>query len=309
MSSLPEADEVVAVLCSDLHLDDKPPIFRSAEKNWLGVQEGYLEQLRFLAKSLNNAPIFCAGDIFNKWNPSPVLINFAIDFLPPMYAVPGQHDLRLHSLEDIQQTAYWTLCKSGIITNLKPGLPEKVGKVIAHGFPWGIDVWPCKEPPHTFGVHLAVVHQYVWTKNSGYHDAPEKARLVAFRQKLKGYDACVTGDNHTGFISHKEGECTVFNHGTFIIRNSNFRTYEPKVGLLHLSGKVSLHKLDTSNDKYLEDSKLLDAKEGPSLGDFLEGLTGLGDSVVDFAQALRIYMDTKNVSGSARKVIEEALGK
>ena len=144
---------VVAVLVSDLHLDDKPPVFRSPERDWLATQEGYLDQLRFLVRSVGNVPLFVAGDVFNKWNP----INWAIDRLPECHAVPGQHDLRHHNLQDLEKTAYWTLVKAGVIRHLKQGIAHPVGQVVAHGFPWGVDVYPCKEPPHTFAVQLAVV--------------------------------------------------------------------------------------------------------------------------------------------------------
>ena len=50
-----------------------------------------LEQIRDLQKEFD-CPVICAGDIFDKWNSPPELINFAYDNLPEIYAIPGQHD-------------------------------------------------------------------------------------------------------------------------------------------------------------------------------------------------------------------------
>ena len=303
----------LAVLTSDWHLSDKAPLFRSKEKDWLAVQERFLTQISVLAKSLGGVPIVCAGDIFDKWNPSPALINWAMDFVPRCYTVPGQHDLRHHCYEDLHLTAYWTLVKSGRIIHVKPGIPFPAGKddkgLILHGFPWGFDLRPCIQPPHTFGKHVAIVHKYVWVKGCAYPGAPEDAKLSALRPFLKGYDCAVFGDNHLGFISNREGECAIANTGTPVRRNSDFREYRPFVAILYNNGTVEKHCLDVSADVLLEDKEIVNHIEhGSNLGEFLEQLTGLGDSVVDFAQALRSYSETKNLSSKARELIEQALG-
>jgi hypothetical protein len=78
---------------------------------------------------------------------------------------------------------------------------------------------------------------------------------------------------------------------------------------LFFDGHIELHKLDTSADVYMRQDELAKVAEAPSLGDFLEGLTGLGDSAVDFALSLRQYMDSRGVSDGARKVIEKAVNR
>jgi DNA repair exonuclease SbcCD nuclease subunit len=62
----------LAVLVADLHLSLQQPACR-ADENWLAVQKRYLKQL-----SVIGLAVICAGDIFDRWNPSPELLVFAI---------------------------------------------------------------------------------------------------------------------------------------------------------------------------------------------------------------------------------------
>src|SRR5688572_18895632 len=97
----------IAILCADLHLTLRPPLCR-ADKNWMLTQRDYLLQIRKLQEPAHlknhleataKIPVICAGDIFDRWNPPPELVNFALRFLPNgMICVPGQHDLPNHNI-------------------------------------------------------------------------------------------------------------------------------------------------------------------------------------------------------------------
>src|SRR4030042_1550393 len=95
-------DKVIALFCSDLHLSLTPPVFRSNEPDWLTAQQRPLDELRAL-QSKHQCPIFCAGDLFDKWYGGPKehaceLVNWAIKHMPYMHCIPGQHDLPEHDL-------------------------------------------------------------------------------------------------------------------------------------------------------------------------------------------------------------------
>lgn len=77
-------DELAAVLVSDIHLSTKQPICR-IDKNWMEVQKRYINQLYSLTGNDFGVPIVMAGDLFDKWNQSPEMINWCIDNLPEMY--------------------------------------------------------------------------------------------------------------------------------------------------------------------------------------------------------------------------------
>lgn len=280
-------------MTSDWHLSDAAPSFRGGEKDWFAVQEGYLTQLSVLAKSLGGVPIVCAGDVFDRWNPSPALINWAMDHVPFSHAVPGQHDLRHHCYEDLHLTAYWTLVKAGRLAHVKPGQPTPAGLedrgLLLHAFPWGFDLRPCASPPHTFGLNLAVCHRYVWVKGRSFPGAAAEDKLAALRPLLRGYDAAVFGDNHHGFVSVRPGECSVANTGTLLRRNSDFADYSPFAAVLYEDGRVEKHHLDTSRDVLSTYKQQAQAAESASLAEFLEGLCGLRHGLADFAGALRSY--------------------
>lgn len=288
MSFLPTANQVLAVLCSDIHLSDKAPAFRSLEKDWYGVMACYLKQVDALQQQ-HNVPVVCAGDIFDRWNSPPRLINFAIAHIKEWYAVPGQHDLEHHGLERIKATAYWTLVEAGVVFNLEPGQPKHIQGVSLWGFPWGVDVVPCsggsKDP---FGLNLAVIHHYLWCKDYGYEGAPQASKLTVWKDKLQGYDACLVGDNHQGFLAklhYGEKVVYVLNNGTFLKRKADERAYQPKVGLLYGDGRISRVALDCSQDVYCENEKVV--VPALDLSEFIQQLTQLETQGCDFPTAVQ----------------------
>jgi hypothetical protein len=298
---------VTAVLVSDLHLSDRAPSFRSVEKDWFACMERQLGELDRLAKSFR-APIVCAGDVFHRWDPTPNLINFALKYLPSMYAVPGQHDLRNHNYSDIQQTAYWTMVETGRIVNIKPGLPLAVEGALLHAFPWGFDVTPCTRTRPIGGLHVAVVHKYVWVKGKGHPGAPDDARLRRLAPSLRGYDAAAFGDNHSGFLS-SAGACAVLNCGGFMRRDATQAAYKPSCGLLRASGVIARHYFDVSLDRTLPviDSKKEVEAQAHELRDFLESLRERPDERYDYGQVLRAFCASKRLAPAAAKILLDAL--
>ncbi len=85
-----------AIFVSDIHLSAKPPALRHLEPNWFEAMARPIREMRRLAEKLD-VPVICGGDIFDFWNPPAELISFAIQELPKLYAVPGQH-ATLHAI-------------------------------------------------------------------------------------------------------------------------------------------------------------------------------------------------------------------
>lgn len=192
--------DVVAILCSDIHLSIKPPVCRSIDVDWFDTMAYYLTQLNNLAEE-HAAPVICAGDIFDKWNAPAELINFALAYLPDeMYAVPGQHDLPAHNYDEMNRSAYGTLVEAGKIINLEPGKPQYDGDLALHGFPWGTPITPLREKDEDF-IHLAVIHQYAHKgKSTSYPGAPADCHVKHLLKQLDGFDAAVFGDNHIHWL-------------------------------------------------------------------------------------------------------------
>ena len=123
---------VVAIACSDIHLTLTPPAARAKEPDWFAAMLRPLNELRHLAK-IHEVPIICGGDVFDTWRVPNELVNWAIQHLPEMYSIPGQHDLPFHQIDDIDKSAYRTLEWVGVLKQL-PSEGLWLDPIVVHGF-------------------------------------------------------------------------------------------------------------------------------------------------------------------------------
>lgn len=296
------------ILCADLHLSHAVPLFRSPEPDWYLTQRGYLNQLDQLAE-IHNAPVVCAGDVFDKWNVPPETINLALKYLPKMYAVPGQHDLPHHRYADIRRSAYWTLVEAGKIVNLEPGKPIEVGVGAGtcrlHGFPWGHPITPLKGAS-TLVTEVAVVHAYMHTRGTGYVGAPKDSRIKHLKGRMAGYDLVAVGDNHAPFdLLVNENRTLIHNNGAFMRRKADEAGHRPSAGILKAGGYCR-HYLDTSKDRVLDgDAPAIITALG--FQGFVEELLGLGQSALDFREAIDRLLERQRVPDSVKRIVLTAL--
>lgn len=301
MSSLRKTDPVIAVACSDIHLSHRAPVARSAEPDWYLAMSRPLNEISDLLEK-HNAALFIAGDIFDRWDSPPELINFAIDYLPKCHAVPGQHDLAHHNLSDIGKTSYATLRRAGTILTSY----TELGKFKAWGFPWGTELKPCPQKPEPGYPLIAVIHRYCYdpgqpqTMISGVQHTRSEG-IDWYSDKLRGFDVAVIGDNHRGFLTGG-----IFNCGTLMRRKFDEIDYKPQVGLIHASGKVTPHYLDCSKDKFADFTDL-EKQQLVDLSDFLDGLRKAADATIDFREMLNRAMQDRGVSKSVRKIVLGAM--
>lgn len=311
---------VLAILLADIHLSLKAPIWRSAEDDWFEVQARTLRQVQLLQERCQ-CPVICAGDIFDRnkkisdgWDAPPELINFALDELPDgMYAIPGQHDLPNHQYADKDRSAYWTLVKAGKIKNISTICGTNIGLCLRlYAFPPGFTVVACVDfaTVDPGRMNIAVAHQYRCLPGKDYTGAPDGAYICRRENNLCGYDVIVYGDNHKGFTADVNLDATVFNCGTLMRRKSDEIDYEPQVGLLLETGKVVAHKLDVSQDKYIDTIKAESQNvHGLDMEDFFEELEKLGDSAINFKESMLEFLRSKKTSAGAKEVIIKAMEK
>lgn len=289
----------IALLFSDLHLSLQKPHCR-AEDDWLAVQESYLNQLKDIAKDL---PIIFAGDLFDRWNSQPELINFALKHLPDgMVCIPGQHDLPNHQLDQVHRSGYGVLVEAGKIRDISGGATGNMGGFIAFGFGWGQKI----EPPEETGslIRLAVIHRYCGAKGKTYPGAPKDCYFSEYANQLKGYDAAVFGDNHMGFQG-KAGGCSLINTGTFIRRKSDEKEYQPRVGVLYSDGSIKTKYLETNDKFWTEDDE---REELPiDMQDFIQGLEELGEHGLNFREAVETHLKTEEIDERTKQIILESL--
>lgn len=297
--------KVVAILCSDLHLSLRPPAARAEEPDWLGAQKRVLDQLQTLHQK-HDAPILCAGDVFDRWNSPVELVNWSVNNLPRIHAIPGQHDLPYHSMDLIHRSAYWTMflldqTDSGIVH--LGSSPWEIEDLLIQGFPWGIDLTPA---PKSDKIKVAVIHHYVWIKGHSYPGAPKSATAHNLFGDGMGWDVIVCGDNHKGFLTKTKAGTIIFNCGGLQRRRTDEIGYHPQVGLLREDGSVEPHFLDISQDIISPSPTAVD-RDDIQLEDFLEQLKGLQGDSLDFQSAMNHAMDDKGVSPDVRRILLEAI--
>ncbi len=286
----------IAVICADLHLSLTAPVWRSAEKSWFGAMAYQLDQLSRYAKR-HGVPILCAGDVFDKWNPPPELINFAIQHLPEMYAVPGQHDLPYHIDEDIDRSAFGTMVRIGRI-KLLTASPKLIRGAWIYGFGWGSKIQPTTTLQDD-GLHVAIVHAYCWHNVNKFHGASNSQHVDVHALQLKSYDVAAFGDNHRGFIrEYQETSAsklrTILNCGGFMRRKSDEIKRRPSIYLLYSNGMLDHHRLDISQDLYIDSPEIAAQEQGDKeIEDFVRELSTLNSDTFDFPASIRHYIEGK----------------
>jgi hypothetical protein len=301
-------NDVIAVVCSDIHLCENAPVARSAEKDWFDAMRRPLGEIGELGNKYG-APILVAGDIFDKWNPRPPLINFALDSLPnACYAIPGNHDLPYHQPDLLGQSAYWTLVQAEKIKNLPYNLP--VRRCDLFTFPFGTPITPAPAVRNSTRPAVCLAHKYIWTRpENTFRGAADADALV--RVDLARYAAAFFGDNHIHFQTRTKQRVNVMNCGCVIRRTATEKTYTPRVGLLRANGKIDAYPLDTSRDKWhdgADNAAALGAETGLDLSKFLDELRDLAADGLDFREALHRHCDNAELPAGVSRLILRAAG-
>ncbi len=298
--------DVLAILVSDIHLSHRPPAARAVEPDWYEAMARPLKEISKLAEKYD-VSVICGGDVFDRWNSPPELINFALDTLPFMFAIPGQHDLPNHSHDEMHRSAFRTLVSAGKIQELYYNDPINVGfKLVLHPFPWGCKIGPLEVK--TKYMNLAVIHSYCWISGTEYYGAPVQNKLGMYKSQLKGYNVALFGDNHIGFGA-VTGECQVFNAGAMMRRSRDQVNYAPRIGLLYSNGVVATHLLATSKDVFdvveVVGDQILDADSQK----FIDELEKLGTDALDFHHAIDVFLQTHGTDPEVRRTVERFVGR
>ena len=301
----PDVQEtVIALAVADLHLGDTVPVARSAESDWEQCQIRSLKQLcKYQIRY--DCPVLICGDLFDKPAVQPWCVNMALRHLPQRcYGIPGNHDLKNHNYADIRLSSFWTLVEAERLTLVEPGRPKEIEgprPIRLHGFPCGFAVKPLSQP-HDLFVEVALVHDYLWiSEKTGYPGAP-KDKWFEFRvEDLVGYDVAFFGDNHHSFV-----ETNVMNCGCLQRRKSDEKNLTPCVGLLWSDGSITRKKLDTREDRWIDNVADAEVLAGADSTEFIRELESLGDAALDYAAAVKRRL-ANGVSKECREVVLRCL--
>ena len=310
-----DTDKVLAITCSDIHLSLKPPMFRSAETDWLGTMRGYLLQLCMLQETFD-CPILFAGDLFHNWNAPAELIHFAMKYLPSeMYCIPGQHDMPYHNYDLLDKSAYAVLARSGTINDMPAGQVMQYDSDFAFvGYPYGYDIKNVRDFCLDDSTLVGFGHEYKWIDGYSYPNAPESKFVIGQgeemqRQKWLGYDIFAYGDNHKGFETYL-ATTKIFNCGGFTRRNIDEYNYEPRVGIIYRDEGVIFCEsqlLNTDTDKYINPTVSEKEEVERDMSAFIKELHELGDAALNFHEALHRFCAKHKTKPEVKKLILEAI--
>jgi putative phosphoesterase len=199
------------IITSDWHLRDTTPICRVDDfetTQWKKVD--FISRLQRRLK----CPVIHAGDLFEKWKPSPYLLAKTIEHLPKdFYTIYGNHDLPQHNIELKNRCGVYVLKKANVLT-------------VIDGRHWNVDYnenqWFEIEGRK---IHMAHMMTYQGkTPYPGCTDTPASGLL----RKYKDFDLIITGHNHMQFVEKHNGRL-LLNPGSLTRQSSNERGWKPCV--------------------------------------------------------------------------------
>jgi len=290
------------VFSSDWHITQAVPAAR-AEESW---QEVMKRALLELARKSYGGSIIVAGDVFDKWNVPPSLINWVISILRGhfgfVWAIPGQHDLPYHRMDMLGRSAFWTLVEAGVVRFIDR--VEHIG-----GYKVGVLYWgePWSKAPEC---DVLVAHRYVWTEDVGaYPGAPAEncmsPRLIDVLYKETGARLMVFGDNHVPFMA-KGAHATAVNCGCLVRRRRTERDISAGVWF-YKERKckwvgISCEANDCGQWRELDENVV----EIDDVGG-LASLAELTPDRLDFKALMRQRLDQDDVSEGVRHIVEGAM--
>lgn len=200
-----------AILTADWHLRDTRPVCRT-DNFW----DAQWRKVRFIQKlqSKYGCLVIHAGDLFDHWKPSPLLLSSALLNLPEQFwTIYGNHDLPQHSLDLSHKSGVHTLISANRVS-------------LFDGTHWEQE--PSK-PLEIEGRTLLVWHIMTYTGKSPWPDCPDPPAERLLKQ-YPDIDLILTGHNHKSFVIEKEGRLLV-NPGLITRQKANEKDYEPSVYL------------------------------------------------------------------------------
>jgi len=297
------SDHAVAIVCADLHLSDKAPACRAEKgEDWYGVMDRTLKEVEELRRAVGG-PLLIAGDLFDRWNNPPWLVNFAIRKLPKdVIAIPGQHDIPFHNLDEMGRSSFWTLVLSGRI--LYPGCKRHklTENLVVDFVPYGATA---EFPVARKGItKVACVHRFIHRRKIAPFPGVGPECYAGNVIKDLHHSDIISGDNHIPF-QFENNFGRVYNCGALFRRKSDERENQPSVGILFESGRVDRQPLRcAAQDKFEFEEE--EAKPGDAnLQPFLQELKGLQDVALDFRAMLEKAM--KRLNEAEQRLLQEAL--
>jgi len=292
------------ILLADTHIRETQPLcriddyFEAQREKWDFIDE---------IQHKYNIPILIAGDLFDKWKPSPKLLTWCIDNLPDnIIAIPGQHDLPNHNISLLDKSGLQTLDSAGviqIIKNLCLKIKIKGLNLNIHAYPFGSEIGSLngtfKRQNNT--KNIALMHYFTYKENKFPGCNTYSANKLL--KKMKGYDLIVVGDNHQSFIAEEDNRLLV-NPGSLMRMKSDQIDYKPRL-FLYYAEDNSVEAIDIPIKEnvisriHIDKSKNSDEK----IEAFVDSVKNQGEIGLNFKENLKDYFLNNKEKDSVKNII------
>jgi len=302
--TIKEANNVRAIIVSDIHLRDTQPVCRLDD-----FIETQIKQLQWLSelkadicvkshRNSSDVPILCGGDIFDKWKASPFLMGVAIDYLPFMTTTIGNHDLPAHNFNLFHKSGAGVLLKAEQIDMSINGLID-VGDFRVLTVPFGME-GEVKDH-HRDKADVVLVHDLVETE----------AEAKAWARKFPKAELIVIGDNHTSACYPFKDLPRVLVPGSFNVQTADQIGNPHSAWLWRKDGlpipvEVPEDKTDMTRE-HLVDKEEMDDRMEEFVSSFITRLETGKDIGLDFKSNLTAFIKENKVSKTVEKVIWEVV--
>ena len=286
------------ILMADLHLDDRNPPCRIDDYPLAQLHK--LEQIRDIQEDHGGIPILLAGDVFERWKPSPLLLSFAFDNLPDnLYAIPGNHDLPAHNIDRYGESGLATLEAGGnlnIVRNYGEDLPD----LELYGYHFGYDF---DEIDTTDGI--AIIHEFVYKGRSPFPGATGK--VTGMMKKLPGFDLILCGDNHKPF-THRSGDQLFVNPGSIMRSKADQINHKPRIYLYYAGeNRVEPVYLDIDQNAVTREHIEIPKERSDRIDKFVNRLRDDFEVGLSFEKNLKEFFQTNDIPKPVITKIMEAV--
>lgn len=295
-----------AILTGDSHLRDTRPVSRCDDywkAQWHKVE--FLGELQ----SEYNCPILDAGDILDKWNCSPYLLNTCLAKLPPITTIPGNHDLPHHNLDELNKSGLSVLqyYKTRVLQDRWVELEgfHAYGQSYHHQSS-NIDMcdihrdWPT----------VLLTHEMVWHKDPPYPGLDSKTNALTILKKYPDFNLIVSGHNHQAFVVEHEGRLLV-NPGSMMRMSADQKDFKPRCYLWYeQTNTVEPVYYPIEEDVFDLQHLELKKAQNEKIENFTNKLTIKDEDIdLDYKQNVLNYLETNRVRNQTKEIITDVINR
>ncbi len=294
------------ILTADWHIRDDTPECRTDD--FMAAQAAKFDFLWQMQENYQ-CPVLVAGDVFNHWKPSPQLLSWAFLHIPKeTYAIPGNHDLSAHSLENINKSGINTLAAGDAISLFSKGhgLRKSVEDIRIYGFPFGSYLTNIKRS--TKFRNVALIHTLVYQGKEPFPGASEVGNTAKrLCKELDGFDLIVTGDNHQTIVE-KIGDTLLINAGSLMRTTASQIDHKPCIFLWNAEYNTADRVYLSINEGAVSREHLeLEKEKEERTSVFIEKLNSNIELSNSFKDNMKNYLNKNKVKKPVTSIIWEAI--